>query len=142
MKTPEEIKKGLSDALHIKSGTRYGVMVGYVQRDDIVACIDNLVHRLAQAEEALAFERTYREDQAVAWELKCSLLERETEQAERERDAAVHDMTKIAIELDFLACDWCKHKPYNHAHCKECRMKNEGFEWRGVCEENSKEGSK
>lgn len=60
MKTPDEIKKGLANAEHVQRmaivsedgscETNYGVLVGYVQRDDIVACIDNLVQRLAQAE--------------------------------------------------------------------------------------------
>lgn len=64
-------------------------------------------------------------------------LEQRLAQVERERDAAVKDAVQIAIQLDFPACEWCKHKPYNHVKCKECRMRNEGFEWRGVREENS-----
>ena len=101
---------------------------------DAITQVSVLEQRLVQAEEALAFERTYREDQAVAWELKCSLLERETEQAERERDAAVEDLSLALDGVDQMNndCRFCKHndKPL----CETCE-----WEWRGVCEENSKE---
>ena len=61
MKTPEEIKKGLAEAPHIQYSAddpsccagydvRYAVAVGYVLREDIVSCIQQLESRLAQAE--------------------------------------------------------------------------------------------
>lgn len=73
-----------------------------------------------------------------AYELICQ-LESRLAQAERERDAAVEDLEEIASILDVPACSWCKYEPYEHKPCKECRMKNEGFEWRGICAENTKD---
>ncbi len=147
MKTPEEIKKGLREAPHVKyfaddpisadgRNVRYGVVIGYVLREEIVA----LIERLAQAEEALAFERAYREDQAVSWELKCSLLEREAAQSERERDAAVFDLwgdccycahNSLADTKCIERCKRCKHAPDAE---ERDEIGVDRWEWRGVSE--------
>lgn len=61
MKTPEEIKKGLAEAPHVKYVVddqsrddvhyeRYGVAIGYILRDQIYIYITQLESRLAQAE--------------------------------------------------------------------------------------------
>lgn len=118
MKTPDEIKKGLE--LHRTNLNCDGICPYDGWNAETGSCIQRLmkdtVEYIQQLESRLA-------------------------QAERERDAAVNDAVQIAIQLDFPACEWCKHKPYNHVHCKECRTKNEGFEWRGVCPENTKDGA-
>lgn len=56
-------------------------------------------------------------------------------QAERERDAAVYDIAKLVKRLGYGPCRYCR-KTYdtNDAPCSICV-----FEWRGVCEENTKE---
>lgn len=72
-------------------------------------------------------------------------LEQRLTQAERERDAAVHDL-KLADELD---CEYCKHQfgGCTYDGCKQCSSPcpcgscrdNSNYVWRGVCEENTKE---
>lgn len=54
-------------------------------------------------------------------------------QLEAERDAAVRDLTEMAQDTD-ESCEYCK--MFKTPHCsRECRMKNKGFEWRGVQQE-------
>lgn len=67
-------------------------------------------------------------------------IEQRLAQAERERDAAVRDIS----EASYFQCCVCKHGDW--PNCKKGRnnvveddiCKCELFEWRGVCEENSK----
>jgi hypothetical protein len=63
-------------------------------------------------------------------------LESRLAQVERERDAAVYDIAKLVKRLGYGPCRYCR-KTYdtNDATCSICV-----FEWRGVCEENTKEG--
>lgn len=118
MKTPEEIKKGLREAPHVKyfaddpssadgRDVRYGVVIGYVLREEIVA----LIERLAQVE--------------------------------RERDAAVADLSNscqyckfASTAVDEAQCASCI-KPKN-AWLFSPRVRTK-FEWRGVCAENRKD---
>lgn len=66
-----------------------------------------------------------------------SVLESRLAQVERERDAAVRD---ICILSD--ACTVCTHGHSLKNDCKELFGYDRcGFEWRGVCEENTKEES-
>ena len=65
-------------------------------------------------------------------------LESRLAQVERERDTALCDMTK--------SCVFCKHSYLNNPgidYCKfvECCQNYARFEWRGVCERNTKEDS-
>lgn len=64
-------------------------------------------------------------------------LESRLAQVEKERDAAIHDLHRY--------CSTCKHDPrkeFNKMPCKLCMdNKIDGYEWRGVCAENSKEES-
>lgn len=54
-------------------------------------------------------------------------------QLEAERDAAVRDLTEFARDTD-ESCEYCLH--FVDKNCSpECRMKNEGFVWRGVQKE-------
>lgn len=115
MKTPEEIKKGLAEAPHVKYVVddqsrddvhyeRYGVAIGYILRDQIYTYITQIESRLAQVE--------------------------------RERDAAVADLRIYA------GCKVCKFGDLKFPNdCMDCiRMCN--WQWRGVCEENTKEEGK
>ena len=77
-------------------------------------------------------------------------LESRLAQVERETDAAVADLT------DSSDCEYCKHEPIFHTcpgtNCHTCERdcpcarcshrRRNGFEWRGVCEENTKEEGK
>lgn len=145
MKTSEEIKKGLECAMPRNCNghkcstcpnatySLHELLKGDLIKDTF-DYITQLEQRLAQAEEALAFERAYREDQAVAGELKCSLLEREAAQAKRERDAAVEDLSLALDGVDQMNNDCCFCKHNDKPVCETC-----DWEWRGVCDENSKE---
>lgn len=112
MKTPDDIKKGLAEAPHVKYVVddpsrddvhyeRYGVAVGYILRDQIYIYITQLEQHLAQAE--------------------------------RERDAAVADLKLVGC------CGTCIN---NEGGCTtKCYIVSgtlTGWQWRGVCEENSK----
>lgn len=63
---------------------------------------------------------------------KCKTLEEKLAKAERERDAALHDL-KNSVDA-CMVCKWLG---------EECRSRNElnecAFEWRGLCPENTKE---
>lgn len=76
-----------------------------------------------------------------------AVLESRLAQVERERDAAVCDLSD--------ACKYCKHISCDdedeNSPCKDCMQRKAGvpfgpmirtrFEWRGVCEENTKDDS-
>ena len=141
MKTPAEIKKELRNAKHVQCmdisdgenecvGTRYGVLVGYVLRDAIYIYITQL------------------ESDNESKQKRIEQLESRLAQAERERDAAVHDL-KLADRVD---CDFCKHQygGCTYDGCKDCSKpcpcgscrNSSNYEWRGVCEANTEEGTK
>lgn len=75
-------------------------------------------------------------------------LESRLAQVERERDAAVHDL-KLADRVD---CDFCKHQygGCTYDDCQDCSKpcpcgscrNSSNYEWRGVCEANTEEGTK
>lgn len=74
-------------------------------------------------------------------------LEQRLAQAERERDAAVREL-KLGEDCDNCKHrNECKHDGFGYKKCTECGecpcSKCEGgesqYEWRGICEENSKE---
>ena len=120
MKTPEEIKKGLeccwSESLDLKTcrGCPY----------------DGMPYKPIDCEEKLGQD-------ALAY---IQQLESRLAQVERERDAAVRDLSNES-------CRFCKHVECKDADpCKTCRpawypacLDRQNFEWRGVCQENSKE---
>lgn len=125
MKTPEEIKNGL---LHCQ---RVGGCEGcpYGDGEDASECLDGHLEK-----DALAYIQQ---------------LESKLAQAERERDAMMHDL-KLADKVD---CVCCKHsqQPVENCGCEcgkceepcecyRCRD-NSLWEWRGVCPENTKEAS-
>lgn len=133
MKTPDEIKKGLRNAKHVQcmgisdgenenAGTKYGVLVGYVLRDAIYIYITQL------------------ESGNESKQKRIEELESRLAQVERERDAAVNDVCEI--------CYTCKHRTKGSDYCEvgiymdscECNACG-SYEWRGVCDENTKDGN-
>ena len=85
-------------------------------------------------------------DESIA---RIQQLETRLAQVERERDAAVRDLEDdgdcyyckrrdLAAQCDFRSCSDCGNE---ECPCFRCdRIKN-NFEWRGVCEENTKENA-
>lgn len=112
MKTPDEIKKGL-----------------YV-------CPDELCHMCPYEPEGDCMSDCMSDALAYIQQLESRLV-----QAERERDAAVHDMENYA---GYGAI--CKHFDNDCPHIVEgCPLwpsDCESYEWRGVCPENTKEEEK
>lgn len=120
MKTPEEIKKGLE---------RCGVLDGDCENcpfDDgpKLLCVDRL------RKDALAYIQQ---------------LETRLAQVERERDAAVIDLSASCKfcnfakqDLEKAPCDKCFQRVGKYPWSPMVRTR---FEWRGVCEENTKVGA-
>ena len=113
MKTPEDIKKGLEYCYSAKPC----VDCKYDQRD-FPHCVRRLLKDAVDG---------YKQ------------LESRLAQVERERDAAVADIPHY--------CHLCRHNDRKSKHnakrspCSRCRTYDSDgcFEWRGVCEENTKE---
>ena len=126
MKTPEEIKKGLECCA----------------KNSTLACIE-CPYRIDKREGKPCFDMLLTDVKELH-----SILNQRLAQTERERDAAVKDMER------HKDCCTCKHQ-YNHFECgrengcagcpnAECHCSigdttEECWQWRGVCEENSKE---
>lgn len=94
---------------------------------------EELEHSLSEAEEER--ERLMNVDAARVANIQ--LLEDRLAQAERERDAAVKDARLGTM------CDTCRYNanPPLSDPCMSCGELYPFWEWRGVCEENSKESS-
>lgn len=76
------------------------------------------------------------DDDALAY---ITQLEQRLAQAERERDAAVHDLTLIAIRYagQKELCEFCGSD--SPLRCEFCDSRpEEAFVWKGVCAENTK----
>lgn len=106
MKTPEEIKKGLE----------------YLSIKDIVKKLD-------MWKEGIAYD--YAEDAALDALALIQQLEAEKAELKQERDAAIHDISKIG------QCKVCKYgqSEYIPNECHDC-IRRCNYEWRGPCEEN------
>ena len=92
----------------------------------LLSSMDQLSKALCGKENA-----TFDELLQAANQLKSSLA-----QAEREREAAVHDLTAFALNSEKeLACDFCG--AASPLICQQCEERPDGFKWRGVCEENT-----
>ena len=116
MKTPDEIKKGMTCCL-----TRW-------EGDYLASCHTDCPYR----SEGIWCRNVLMAD-IKAWNKQ---LESRLAQVERERDAAVQDAR------DGTTCDTCKHnnsKDYLRKPCYECNESFNCWEWRGVCEENTKD---
>lgn len=138
MKTPEEIKKGMECCTADINDCDSCPFREYNW------CEEKLKVDALELLGDLLKDREERDDLAE----ECQNLEQRLAQAERERDAAVKDMER------HKDCCTCKHQ-YNHFECgrengcagcpnAECHCSigdttEECWQWRGVCEENSKE---
>lgn len=145
MKTPDEIKKGLLCCSHSDmpcSECPYDGICntdsGETPEDDAVGLIDQLLSSYSQVSKALCGKEnaTLEEVLHAVSQLKSRLA-----QVERERDAAVHDLTLMAWNADEgIACIVCgSDSPLRCEYCKN--RPEEAFIWRGVCEKNAKEDS-
>ena len=147
MKTPDEIKKELlccSYPYMSCSECPYDGICrtasGQMPEDDAIALIDELLTSYGQVSKALCGK-----ENATTSELlqAVSQLKDRLAQAERERDAAVCDLSD--------ACKYCKHISCDDedetSPCKDCMQRKGGvpfgpmirthFEWRGLCEDNT-----
>lgn len=113
MKTPEEIKKWLKQDCGECDEENFCPYMG------IAGCI-GILHK-----DALAYIRQLEAQNAE--------LVRKSEQLERERDAAIHDINEARD------CKTCKHINVHPSEqpCRSCGLLGKGFEWRGLCEENT-----
>lgn len=70
-------------------------------------------------------------------------LEASLAQVEKERDAAVHDVRSLCATNYFSGdyCEYCKYREPDGQCFHDCiPYSNEwGWEWRGICPENTKE---
>ena len=142
MKTPEEIKKGLEVCATLDGDCENcpyddGMQIMCVDRlrKDALSYIVQLELYVSQVSKALCGKEsaTICEVLNAVSQLKSSLA-----QGERERDAAVRDMENYA---GYGAI--CKHFDGDCPHVVEgCPLwpsDCDSYEWRGVCEENTKE---
>ena len=111
MKTPDEIKKGLRRC-EDKSQCDWCSLIRECEEDEAAfAYIEQLEQRLSQVE--------------------------------RERDAAVHDVHSLCATNYFSGdyCEYCKYREPDGQCFHDCTPYSSewGWEWRGVCAENSKE---
>lgn len=143
MKSPEEIKKGLEccqTMVRCSMCTYNDIGCNAVECQKVLFG-DSLVliNQLESREKKL--------------KSKIAKLEQRLAQAERERDAAVRDLRD-----NYDPCDVCKKKNICEEHCPKngydciscldtercifynCTKDNDLWQWRGVCEESSKEG--
>lgn len=116
MRSPDEIKKGMTCCL-----TRWEV-------DHLASCHTDCPYR----SEGIWCRNVLMAD-IKAWNKQ---LESRLAQVERERDAAVDDCSRFpcATCSDQVNGDLC----YNCNVCNDTTRTN--YEWRGVCEENTKDG--
>lgn len=129
MKTPEELKKGLE---YCRSIHELSVNCHSCPYDGEQLCGDVMLEDALEYIEWLEKNLQYTVDAA-------DVLGAESAKFERERDAACNVIKQMAGNLDIPACEWCKGNLFDtfDPSCRECRTHNEGFEWRGVCPENT-----
>lgn len=141
MKTPDEIKGWLGERSRFPHETlKRRACLGYIQQ---------LESTVGQVSKALCGNKNATPDELLQ---AVSQLKYRLAQAERERATALHDMN----QLQGAACDYCKnmYRPNGADHCvcrefgdlstiagsnKYALLVCAKFEWRGVCEENTKE---
>lgn len=146
MKTPEEIKKGLEVCCPKYDGAAWincylecpykpeGHWCKGVLHTDALAYINQLEQRIAQAES----ERDELSLKNLFLETSLESVTKEYTAVKHERDAAVADMENYCHHGSI-----CKHFcegtcPYPVEGCPLYPSDCDAYEWRGVCEENSK----
>lgn len=116
MKTPDKIKKGLECCSTKKPCPSCPMWDECKEAASLKPLWDNALAYIQQLEAANA-----------------ELLTR-CERLERERDAAVADMTTVIYNGAEIVCQFCKHRS-DHKCAQICGFAFKGFEWRGVKEE-------
>ena len=111
MKTPDEVKKELRLCKDMSFCEWCGMNDQCEKNEYVIECIEQLETRLAQVE--------------------------------RERDAAVNDVHSLCATNYFSGdyCEYCKYREPDGQCFHDCTPYSSkwGWEWRGVCAENSKE---
>ena len=130
-KTPDEIKKGLECC---KEDECFGDRENCPYTADPKLCVG------VMCADALALIQQLQDENAQQARCienmtdKLNAMNDEVAKLQAERDAAVRDLTEMAQDTD-ESCEYCK--MFKTPHCsRECRMKNKGFEWRGVQKED------
>lgn len=148
MKTPDEIKKGLEQCSNTGvscSGCPYDndchdPASNVSVETDALAYIQQLEGEVAHYTSPKYRRPAEIELSNIVTKKKAKIIELESRlaQVERERDAAVADLAVIKF------CALCKEdantQEYGSDKCHACFNKSE-WQWRGVCEENTKGGA-
>lgn len=132
MKTPEEIKKGLACDAPGCEGCPYA---------DIVECgasvQEDALEYIRQLEDAIEGSAQLVQSANELIKKRMNEMESRLAHIERERDAAVSDLSESAW------CGDCRHYKVDmdKEPCKTCLKNGQKalWQWRGVCEENTKE---
>lgn len=105
---------------------------------NVIECIERMTEKLEKANGMLEWAHK----EVLRLNIENSELHAKLATAERERDAAIRDLSQSE-------CKFCKHTKISldDEPCKSCRsfnypytIKKANYEWRGVCEENTREG--
>lgn len=137
MKSPDEIKKGLECCANTKTCANYTCpyygsydISKCIQHlcDDSVTYINQLESTYSQVSKALCGKENATSDEVLR---EVSQLKSRLAQAERER---------AVLMWDARGCHSCKHikNGLDKPPCDECTDEGTGWEWRGLCEENSR----
>ena len=95
--------------------------------------LEGMLTHMNQLRDAAAGRALNMEERVHQLEVDNSQLRNYIRLLQAERDAAVRDLTEMAQDTD-ESCEYCK--MFKTPPCSlECRMKNKGFEWRGVQKE-------
>lgn len=134
MKTPEEIKKGLECRPETTEGC-FASLCSYRDTAFVKEANTLMKNRFTELEA----DNSRLNDTIRNLTDLLNAAHAETAKAMRERDAACATIKQMVAELDSHACEWCKYNLFDtfETACRECRTHNEGFEWRGVCPENT-----
>lgn len=105
---------------------------------DFPSAIHTCMHKAADLIESLAAELKITEAvaaQARGLECERDLLAVELEQVERERDAAVEDLRKVAQAVSVCFCCKRRDEEYVSNDCMDC-INSCNWQWRGVKEDS------
>ena len=148
MKTSDEIKKGLFHCMGDYSSYHCGkcpYRVGETRCDD--RGVKMFRDALAYIQQLEAYKSAWtdalpRLSEAEGMKETIECMRKRLDRAEKERDAALHDLMMMGIIADRedreYLCQFCgSDSPLRCEYCKD--RAEEAFVWRGVCAENTKE---
>lgn len=119
---------------NVKAGKRHTVA-------NVIECIESMTEKLEKANSMLEWAHK----EVLRLNIENSELRADLSMAERERDAAVRDLDEASscrtcaygdIYENCTVEGKCARCDYIGCPCESCRYK-----WRGVCEDNTKEGA-